>query len=327
MTDKKTAGSVPAQKSTVPATIKARLDEYVNKTLEHLQSLAETGNLDLPKDYSMENAIKGASLKLQMVEDKNHVPALEVCTPTSIVNAMIAMVVDGLSVWKKQGYFIVYGNKLNWQPDYRGHILLAKRHADVKEVNAQVIYNDDKFVYHVDSETGRQKLVSHETAFENQDITKIRGAYAVVVFNDKTTSLTVMSLPQIKKAWLQGFGGGNTGAHQNFTDEMCKKTVINRATKVLIGASDDSEVVDEDKNTNSRNEAIKEKSGKKELNIQDTTFEEVKDNVPKEQLEQMKEAPGRQGSLSDLENEARHNEHSGSHSAEQADKGPGEPGY
>lgn len=320
MTEKKAAaGSTPVPTSQVPATIKARLDEYVNKTLEHLQSLAETGNLDLPKDYSMENAIKGASLKLQMVEDKNHKPALDVCTSTSVVNAMIAMVVDGLSVWKQQGYFIVYGNKLNWQPDYRGHILLAKRHADVKEVNAQVIYIEDKFVYQVDANTGRQQLISHETNLDNQDIQKIKGAYAVVVFNDGSSSLTVMSLPQIKKAWLQGFGGGNTGAHQNFTDEMCKKTVINRATKVLIGSSDDSEVVDEDnKPVHARNEAIKEKGGKKELNITDTTFEEVKDDAVKPPPDLKKTEP--EGNLNDLGDEAQHNEHSGSHSAEVDDK-------
>ena len=279
----------------------------------------------------MENAIKGASLKLQMVEDKSHNLALDVCTPTSIVNAMIAMVVDGLSVWKQQGYFIVYGTKLTWQPDYRGHILMAKRHADVKEVNAQVIYEGDEFAYEVDITNGRQKLLKHEAKLENQDIQKIKGAYAIVVFNDATTQLTTMSIAQIKKAWLQGFGGGNTGAHQNFTDEMCKKTVINRATKVLIGSSDDSEVIDEDnKPVRARNEEIKEKGAKKELNITDTAFEELKDNKSKETKkaysgepeasEETSKVTGREGieagNLGDLGNEAQHNEHSGSHSAE-----------
>jgi recombination protein RecT len=282
MTEKKApVGNAPATTSQVPATIKAKLDEYVNKTLEHLQEMAITGNLDLPKDYSMENAIKGASLKLQMIEDKSHRSAIEVCTPTSIVNAMISMVVDGLSVWKQQGYFIIYGNKLNWQPDYRGHILLAKRYADVKEINAQVIYTADEFTYEVDTATGRQRLLSHKTSLDNQDIQKIRGAYAVVVFNDGTTQLTVMSLPQIKKAWLQGFGGGNTGAHQNFPDEMCKKTVINRATKILIGSSDDSEVVDEtDQPVKQRDTKAKEQGGKKTIDVVDTEFTEVNDNPP-----------------------------------------------
>jgi recombination protein RecT len=284
MTDKtKSAGeTVPATQGTQVPKIKEKLDEYVNKTMEHLQSLRDTGNLDLPSDYSMENALKGASLKLQMTVDKNKKPALEVCTPTSVVNAMMAMVVDGLSVWKQQGYFIVYGDKLTWQPDYRGHILLAKRHADVKEVNAQVIYTKDEFVFEVDAATGRQRIIKHETSLDNQDITQIRGTYAVVVFNDGSNQLTVMSLPQIKNAWLQGFGGGNTDAHQKFTDEMCKKTVINRATKVLIGSSDDSEVVEEDKNVATRNTVTKEKGGKKELNVQDTTYTEVKD-IPAEQ--------------------------------------------
>ena len=49
-----------------------------------------------------------------------------------------------------------------------------------------------------------------------------------------------MSIVQIKKAWMQGKGGGNTGAHQNFTDEMCRKTVIGRVCKGIINNSDDS---------------------------------------------------------------------------------------
>ncbi len=269
------SGNVPATKTSV----KEKIDKYVNQTLEHLQELSAQGNLDLPSDYSMENALKGASLKLQMVTDKDGKLALEVCSAVSIVNSLLAMVIDGLSVWKQQGYFIVYGDKLNWQPDYRGHILLAKRHADVKEVNAQVVYEGDEFFYQIDTKTGRQQLINHESKFENQDITKIRGAYAVVVFNDGSSSVTIMSMPQIKKAWLQGFGGGNTKAHQNFTDEMCKKTVINRATKTLIGSSDDADVIDEDKQVSLRNAKAEKGSAKKEIDIHDTSYEEVKGEV------------------------------------------------
>lgn len=279
MTDtKKGAGATtPAQTSQVPATIKARLDEYVTKTLEHLQSLNESGNLDLPKDYSMENAIKGASLKLQLLVDKDGRPALDVCTSTSVVNSMIAMVIDGLNVWKGQGYFIVYDGKLQWQRDYRGNVLRAKRDADVKEVNAQIIYDGDDFTYVVDAATGRQRVVKHETKLDNQDVQKIRGAYAIVVFNDGTSELEVMTMPQIKQSWMQGQAKGNSPAHLKFPDEMAKKTVINRAIKILVGSSDDSEIIDEDKQVTSRNTATKEKGGKKDLNVQDTTYTEVRD--------------------------------------------------
>jgi len=335
MTDKKTAGSVPAT-STPPSNRKQRLDEVAVKTLEHLQTLEETGNITFPPNYSKENAVKGAMLFLAEAADKDGIYLIDKCTLPSIANSIMAMCIDGLSIWKKQGYFIPYKNKatdkfeLKWQPDYRGHILLARRDADVKEVNAQCIYEGDEFQYEVDITNGRQRIIKHALSLDNQDIAKIKGAYAVVVFNDGSTGVEIMTIVQLKQAWMMGATKGDSPAHKGFTDRMCRRTVINRATNNLIGSSDDSEIISEDdqnRPVKERDEAIKERSGKKQLDIHDTTFEEVNDNVPKEQLEQMKEAPGRQGNLSDLENEARHNEHSGSHSAEQEDKGPGEPGY
>ena len=44
-----------------------------------------------------------------------------------------------------------------------------------------------------------------------------------------------MNMKQIKQSWLQGYGykeNGN-GAHQKFTDQMAKKTVIKRIFKYL----------------------------------------------------------------------------------------------
>jgi len=307
MTDPKKAGStVPAQ---APTTVKAKLDQYVNKTLEHLQTLMDTGNIVFPKDYSVENACKGAALALAELKNKDGKLALEVCTPSSIVNAIMGMCVDGLNVWKKQGYFIVYGEELHWQPKYTGHILLAKRDADVKEVNAQVIYGGDEFGFEVDLNTGRQKLLKHIIKFEDQKIDDIKGAYAVVVFNDGTSQLTVMSLAQIKKAWMMGFGGGDTKAHKGFTDEMAKKTVINRAVKILIESADDSEILDEDedKPKATRERKTDAKGKQKQIDTVETTYEDVS-NQPsgsspetvKEQNAQMVEAKGPQNAGNDL---------------------------
>ena len=282
MTDTKKVGStVPAQSTGTGMSTKEKLDKTTVKVLEHLTALQDAGDIKLPKDYVPGNALKVAGLMLTELKNKDGKAAMEVCTLESIANSLLMMTMQGLSVGKGQGYLIVYGDKLQFQRDYRGSILLAKRDADVKEVNANVIYQGDQFTYEVDTKTGRMEVVEHKPSLEHQDITKIKGAYAIVVFNDGSTALTVMTIEQIKKAWMQGFGGGNTKAHQNFTDEMAKKTVINRACKVLIGSSDDSEIVDEeDQQTKARNATIKEKAGSKELNIQDTTFEEVKDNRP-----------------------------------------------
>lgn len=64
----------------------------------------------------------------------------------------------------------------------------------------------------------------------------------MVVNKDGSTHLEVMTMDMIQKAWNQGgFGDKDrqTGAHKNFTDQMCKKTVIARACKVALESSSD----------------------------------------------------------------------------------------
>lgn len=278
--------NVPAVNSGASLTLKEKTEQTVGKVMDHFKSLEEAGELVLPKDYLYGNALKAAGLHLIDLQDKNGKSVYEVCKMSSIANALMEMVLDGLSVAKQQGYLIIYGDKLHWQPDYRGNMLKAKRDANVKEVNSNCIYEGDVFKYQVDVATGRMKLIEHTPELDNQDISKIKGAYALVQFNDGTSALEVMTIAQIKKAWLQGFGGGNTKAHQNFTDRMCRKTVINRACNNLVGSADDSASMPEpdetDKSTQARDEKIKEKGGRKELNIQDAEFEDVTKTHPDE---------------------------------------------
>jgi recombination protein RecT len=49
-----------------------------------------------------------------------------------------------------------------------------------------------------------------------------------------------MTIDQIHKAWNQGATKGGSPAHRNFPAEMCKKTVIGRACKMIINSSDDA---------------------------------------------------------------------------------------
>lgn len=216
-----------------------------DQVLGRVTDMMERQELFMPSGYSPENALKSAWLTLQGVENKDHEKALNVCTGASICNALLDMVVQGLSPAKKQCYFIPYGNELALVRSYMGTVAVAKRFSDVKDVYAQVIYEKDTFEFEIDPQTGLKRILKHATSFSHIDITKIMGAYAVVVREDAENYVEIMTMQQIKAAWNQGQMKGNSPAHKNFAEEMAKKTVINRACKMFINTSDDSPLLTE----------------------------------------------------------------------------------
>lgn len=222
-----------------------KYENISEQVLTRIEEFQKTGGMVLPKDYSVENHMKSAWLILQATTDRSGQPALSVCTKESIANALLDMVLQGLAVSKKQGYFIVYGNKLEFQRSYFGTTALAKRTGGIKtEPVANVIYEGDEFVYSIDPKTARISIVKHEQKIDNIDNSKIKGAYALVTLADGSTQVTIMSMAQIRAAWGQGATKGGSPAHKNFAEEMAKKTVIGRACKAIINSSDDAWLYD-----------------------------------------------------------------------------------
>lgn len=252
------------------------------KTLDRIKTLEKAGDLTFPSNYNYGNAIKSAYLILTETKDKNGKPVLQGCSQTSIANSLLDMTIQGLSPAKKQCYFVPYGGQLQLMKSYLGNIAATKRLKGVKNVYANCIYEKDEFSYEIDLETGLKKITKHEQSFENIDLTKIKGAYAVVVMEDGNNYVEVMNINQIKNAWNQGiaYKSGKSTAHNNFTDEMAKKTVINRACKNFVNTSDDADILIESINrTNEyREEDIIE-------NVQAEVKEEIKEKANKETLD------------------------------------------
>lgn len=227
---------------------------FIDSLTRQLNEKCKYG-LSFPADYNVANSLMGAYLVLKETTDKNGKPILETCSQVSIANALMDMCVLGLNVQRKQGYFIAYGGKCQFQRSYFGNITIARRYG-LKEINAQVIYEGDKFVYHI--EDGIKVLDKHEQDFMNIDNNKIIGAYAVVIMQDGSKSLEVMNMNQIKQSWQQGYGyKEDSGTHSKFTDQMAKKTVINRALKGIINTHGDAFVQEADEHTEDINPADK----------------------------------------------------------------------
>lgn len=257
-----------------------KFENISEQVLSRIEQFQKDGSMILPKNYSVENHMKSAWLALQEVEDKEHHKALQICTKESIANSLLDMVLQGLSVSKKQGYFIVYGNKLIFQRSYFGTIALAKRAGRmVSEPVANVIYEGDDFLYEIDPKTAKVAIVKHSQKLENIDNSKIKGAYALVTLADGTTQVTIMSMQQIRAAWGQGAMKGDSPAHKNFAEEMAKKTVIGRACKAIINSSDDAWLYDgkEDDADSDKASIQRDAAQRSDVQIIDTTAVEFDD--------------------------------------------------
>ena len=227
---------------------------FIDSLTRQLNEKCKYG-LSFPEDYNVANALMGAYLILKETEDKNHKPILESCSQASIANSLMDMATLGLSVQRRQGYFIAYGGKCQFQRSYFGNITIARRFG-LKDIHAEVIYEGDNFVYHI--EDGNKILDKHEQSITNIDNDKIVGAYAVVIMQDGTKMLEVMNMKQIKQSWQQGYGyKEGSGTHSKFADQMAKKTVINRALKQIINTHGDVFVQEADEHTEDINPADK----------------------------------------------------------------------
>ena len=227
------------QKKTAIAKPYSIIDE-VKLTLQKSQ---KAGEIDLPEHYSVNNALKSAYLALQETYTKDKKPVLTTCTKASICNALLDMVIQGLNPSKKQCYFIAYGLKLLCQRSYFGTMSVTKEVADATEIWAEVVYKDDTF--EITMAKGQKTIKTHEQKLENINSDAITGAYCVIEFKDSPTYTEIMTMDQIHKSWAKSQAdiGLPKAVHSMFPEEMCKRTVINRACKKFINSSADKNLL------------------------------------------------------------------------------------
>ena len=230
----------PATQQTTQQVQQVAITEKVRQQIADLEAKKQ---IALPPNYSPENALKSAWLILQETVTTDKKPVLQNCTPVSIQNALFSMVIQGLSPSKKQCYFIPYGNQLQLSRSYLGTIAVTKRLSGIKDVKAHVIYEGDTFETEYDIKTASVVVKEFKPNFSTIDITKIVGVFAVILGEDGPVHTEIMTMAQVRNAWNQGQMKGNSGAHKNFSEEMAKKSVINRACKAYWNTSDDSDLL------------------------------------------------------------------------------------
>lgn len=263
--------------------IKEMVDKNVTDfVLEKVQSFQQCGQIFFPHNYSPENALKSAWLVLQETVDKDKQPVLKVCSKPSIANCLLNMVIQGLNPAKHQCYFIAFGKQLTLMRSYFGSMAVAKQFGEIKDITGEVIYEGDKVETEI--KHGKTTIKSHTRSFENIDKTKIIGAYATIIYLDNSEESIVMTMDQIRTSWKKSKlnPDDKDSTHSLYTEEMCKRTVINKICKHYINTKDDSnlkllkkafETSDEETKEIQVAYEIEENANKELIDITDTTEE------------------------------------------------------
>lgn len=225
----------------------ANENEVISHVTESINKLLCNNSIRVTNEIVPENAIKYAFFVLQETYTKDKKNVLQVCTKASIQKALLKMLVLGLDPSKKQCYFIPYDNRLELVVSYFGKIALAKR-CGLLTMSANIVYKDDVFSVCVDKETGFTKLNEHIPSLQSKEII---GAYVIIRIKQGEeihSNLIYMSIDEIKKCWMLNklYSTSGESIHSKFPEEMCKKTVISRALKIIINSNWDSDIIEED---------------------------------------------------------------------------------
>lgn len=221
--------------------VKEKQNAFITAVADRIEKMEEQGQINLPENYSAVNALQAAYFTLTAVDFGKTESLMDKVTPESVAFALQDMVIQGLSVAKKQGYFVPYGKKLQFQRSYHGTQAVLKRLTGVKDLWANVIWKGEEFEVEY-NERGRLTFKAHKVDWRAATGKKedIEGAYCIIEREDGTQYLTIMTMAEIETAWSVS---KNQSVQNKYPQEMAKRTVINRASKAFINTSDDSDVL------------------------------------------------------------------------------------
>lgn len=202
--------------------------------VEYAKGYVLSNNIILGKGYNLPVAMNNMWLTLLASNEKNK--CLEKCSELSIRKAVEDCINKELDTGKTQGYFIPYGNELQFQSSYFGEIKRARDVANVN-INSWVIYDGEQ----VDIETriDGSLIVHHKPNFKCFG-NPIIGAYAIAtdVSTGRVINSDIMGLKELKVSLAKSKAGGSVA--KEFPHEMYRRTVSKRLAKHIVNTSDDS---------------------------------------------------------------------------------------
>ena len=162
-------------------------------------------------------------------------PELWDCDPVSIARAIVECGQAGLEPTGLLGgaYLVPFFNSKTGRQEaqliigYRGLAMLAMRSGLLRRIEARVVHGKDEFAY----QFGIDPILSHRPLLA-EDAGNVSYAYAVAFYRDGDPQFDVMSVAEIEAIHRRS-KSPDKGPWITDYEEMCKKTVLRRLSKLL----------------------------------------------------------------------------------------------
>jgi recombination protein RecT len=177
--------------------------------------------------YKM-NFAKEAGFALQLLESNSYLMESAKKNPTALEYAIINLSSIGttLNPALKEAYLVPRGGKICLDISYMGLIKLATDTGSIVWVQAEIVKKNDKFTYN-----GVGQAPMHSADFFS-DRGEVVGVYTVAKLSTGEFLSTVMSKAECDSIRDKSSQASKSGPWQTFPEEMMKKTVIKRASKL-----------------------------------------------------------------------------------------------
>ncbi len=176
----------------------------------------------LPRDLNHSRFLQNTMYVLDGIEN------IEKIQPITIARTMLQGAFLGLDFLSRECYAICYGNKLNFQTDYKGEVKLAKKYGinPIKDIYAKLVRQGDDFSESVHD--GQQTINFTPKPFNDGEVI---GVFAVALFKDGSMMVETMSAKDVEAVRKDWSKAANSKAWRYSPGEMYKKTALRRLTK------------------------------------------------------------------------------------------------
>jgi recombination protein RecT len=200
---------------------------------DQLQSMEGQFKAALPAHIPVERF-----MRVVMTAIQNN-PGLLECERRSLWNSAIRAAQDGLLPDGREGAIVKYANIAQWMPMIAGLRKKVRNSGEIATWDAHVVHANDKFQFRL----GDDPVILHEPTLDEPGT--VVAAYSIATLKSGEKTREVMSVAAIEKIRSRS-KAKNNGPWVTDYEEMCRKTVARRHSKVLPMSTDLDDLIRRD---------------------------------------------------------------------------------